>query len=146
MGCARQVAYDVGMRKIGVFALGLLVLLGGCRAAKVTKVCAPILAANSVVVELPRDGNGSGQERTITDLAQIQRLADFANARRKVWQWKRGKTPAPDITAYFYENGAYLGGIGSGKNFLYASGPEWSGIRDAKPGEIREFKDLVGVR
>jgi len=134
------------MRKISIFTLGLLVVLGGCRAAKVTKVCAPILAANSVVVELPHDGNGGVHQRVISNLTQIERLTEFANARRKVWQWKSRKTPAPEITAYFYENGAYLGGIGSGKDFLYASGPEWSGIRDAKAWEIRQFKELVGVK
>ena len=104
------------------------------------------MAANSVVVELPRAAGAGGKQRTITNLTQIERLIEFANARRKVWQWKSRETPAPQITAYFYENGAYLGGIGSGGNFLYASGPNWSGIRDAKPGEIREFKGLIGVK
>ena len=59
---------------------------------------------------------------------------------------KNGKTPSPEITAYFYENGAYLGGIGSGKDFLYASGPDWSGIRKATPGEIGKLKALIEVR
>lgn len=134
------------MLKVRIVAVTLLLLLSGCHKARKTGVCAAIVGANTVVVELPQDGSAGEQQRVISKLSQVQRLMDFANARRKVWQWKSGKTPSPDITAYFYRNGVYLGGIGSGKNFLYAIGPNWSGIRDAKKGEIEEFKGLIGVK
>jgi hypothetical protein len=111
-----------------------------------TGVCEPVVGANSVVVELPQDGNGKAQQRVITNLEQVERLVQFANARRDVWQPRLYAMPSPKITVFFYQNGSYLGAFGVGRNFFYASGPKWSGIRDAKKDEIREFKGLIGVR
>jgi hypothetical protein len=97
-----------------------------------------------VVIHVAQDGSTQRTDRIVTDPERIRHLIVFANARRDVFQPQLYTMPAPRITATFYENAEFVGSIGEGPNFFFASCPHWNGIRKASESEVSQFRRLVG--
>jgi len=126
------------MRRIGIFALTSIVLLGGCHWLDNKHACPPIGNVTRVIIT-----RGMSQDHIFIDPAKVRPLIAFANARRessKPWD----TIPAPQITASFYNDETYVCAIAAGPNFFFVSCPEWKGLRRASGAELDQFKTLTG--
>jgi hypothetical protein len=137
------IRYYPQVRKLCLFTLACAAVLSGCHSAQRSGKCVPIGAATRVVVRVSHQGDTPASDITITDPERIRQLTAFANARREGSQPSLYTMPAPQISAAFYDKDDFLGSIGAGANFFFASCPTWKGIRNATEAELTDFKRLI---
>ena len=127
-----------------VLPLALATLLGACRyPVDHPGACALINGATRAVVTIYHQENTSTSEYVITDSKRIDKLVDFANARRDSAQPTLYTMPSSTLDVAFYHKAAFLGLLGSGRNFFFVSCDNWKGIRTASGAELQEFKQLT---
>jgi len=93
-----------------------------------------------------RANDGTLPARQISDPARIERILNFAKARKAGWYSPWYGVPAGPVHVEFWRETRFVADFSAGKSFFEAQGCGYFLIRAASSREVGEYLDLLGTK